>query len=242
MLRHEGRAMSPDKSTNDRILRPLTLLTLTALLLLPVEPVIQAGPAKGIDPYEHTRQAMAADPGLRSHVRTSVPDRGPDVKRLRHLRASLLAHDAAPTDGPAFTFQFVGLARELGILSFFVAVDAPPNASIRVDQLAAGVFDGNRVVVFEAADVRRPARHRLRPIGDSTATAVLLASAGHDSLLAGDTKNAVDRLETAVLLELNLDYAWHDLGVALRREGEHVRALDAYEQSLRLTAVNSGAR
>ena len=244
MFRREGRTMSSNNSTNDRMVdaHSSVLLAPAALLVLPVAPVIQAGPAKGIGLYETTRQAMAVGPGLRSHVEASVPDRGKHVERLRHLRASLLAHEAAPTDNPTFTFQFVGLARELGIISFFVAVDAPPNASLRLDQLAAGVFAGNRVVVFEAADVRQPARHRVRPIGDRSATAVLLASTGHNLLHAGDTKSAIDRLETAVLLDRNLDYAWHDLGMALRREGERERALDAYERSLQLAAVNSGAR
>jgi len=244
MLCHKGSTLKPHKSTNDRFRNPRSplLLALATLLVLPVGSVIQAGPAKEIGLYQPTRQAMAVDPELRGQVHGGVPDRGSDVKRLRHLRASLLVEETAPTDGPAFPFQFVGLARELGILSFFVAVDPLPNQSIRVDQLAAGVFDGNRIVVFEAADVRRPARHRVRPLGDRTATAVLLAGAGHDLLLAGDTKTAVDRLETAVLLDRSLDYAWRDLGIALRREGERERALDAYERSLQLAAVNSRAR
>ena len=56
-------------------------------------------------------------------------------------------------------------------------------------------------------------------------------------LADGDVATAVEHLETAVRLSPGMARAWSDLGVALRRQGENERALDAHERSMALAVA-----
>ena len=139
--------------------------------------------------------------------------------------------------GELVVFRLAGVAREAGIVCFFAAVDVPADVPLRAEQLAAGVYNGYSIVVFEGETVRRLPWSRVRLIGDREATAVLLAHDGQALLSAGDNRRAIEMLETAVRLDPKLAHAWHDLGAALRREGQGERALDAYEHSLALVTL-----
>ncbi|MCP3979590.1 MAG: hypothetical protein GY716_09710 [bacterium] len=225
------------KSTIGRTFAAIAGLLVASLAIAPTTTL--AGSPDAEDPYAHTLRAMAVSAELNHLVDTPASPSRAGFKHVRDLREALLAHDPAPADNLSFVFRLVGLARESGIVSFFTVVETPGIDSAPGDRLAAGVFHNDRIVVFDASGVRRLPPRQTKPIGDRAATAVLLADAGKTLLDEGDAKGAIDSLENAVMLDPKLRDAWHDLGVALRREGERERALDAYERSLDLVAVGS---
>lgn len=245
MSGHSGVLSWTDKSTNVRITHlyrwvPGVLVLFLVLGLGSVFPASAAGSEPRPTSYRAIKIALTVEPELRSLAHESIPARGTDVTRLRHLHEALLSREDAQSRESEFAFQFVGLAREAGVIAFFVTPNMPVDALPRDTQLAVGVFHKGRIVVFDAESIHRPAADDVHPIGDRAATALRLANRGNALLHAGETKRAVEQLEIAVRLEPKLVHAWCDLGAALRWEGERERALDAYETSLDLIVV--GAR
>jgi tetratricopeptide (TPR) repeat protein len=184
-----------------------------------------------------------------------LPAGGADLDRLRALLQAMtgrgplaITEVSEPTPSAAeafatrradcvgFALLFVALARSAGVEAGFVLsatveqIDRRASLVLRRTHLAAA-FAG-RVFDLGGESAFDPARHRA--VADRTALALFFSNRGVQSLAAGHSREAVERLYDAVRLDPSLAWVWTNLGVALRRSGDAEGAVLAYELALRL--------
>jgi Flp pilus assembly protein TadD len=137
-----------------------------------------------------------------------------------------------------FTSLFVGLAREVGIPAFYLAVEDVERFQrdgdlVVVSSHVSAAFDtgaGFKVLDFTLAPVARA--REARRLDDVAATAVHYSNVGAEKLRAGDVSGALAEFRVAVALDPTLAGARTNLGVALRRTGDLAGAEAAYRAAL----------
>ncbi len=138
----------------------------------------------------------------------------------------------------SYTNLFVGMARELGIEAYYVAVNGVEryrrdgDLVVRSGHVTAGYDAGpsHRVLEFSIgpdADYRRT-----EPLSDLRAMALYYSNRGAELLREKDYSRAVQRLETAVRLDPALAETWINLGVARRRLLDLDGAEVAYQRGI----------
>jgi len=240
--------------------------TAAAILAMIVGPPSAAG---AVPPPSTLVVPLTVDGEPAAWARAAVSDRLAPIERLRRLSHALLAggrpiaEQAGPTTTAAEVFRdrrancvgyatlFVGLAREVGVATYFVLVDGLPGArgerrgnslAVAEGHLAAAYGAGDEVRVFDLAGETPGDRLRVRPITDLAAIAVFYSNRGVEALLDGDDEAAVAWLRAAADLEpATLASTWVNLGVALRRTGDHEAANAAYEHALELDPEGGAA-
>ncbi|MCP4654665.1 MAG: tetratricopeptide repeat protein [bacterium] len=140
----------------------------------------------------------------------------------------------------AFTFLFVGMAREVGVPVYFLAVRDSENYRksddlvVISDHIAVGYgVRFNQTVIDFSVDASDEYR-QIRPISDITAIAMYHSNRGAEALQAGFVNGAVEWLRLAVAIDPELANARANLGVALRRKGDQKSAEEAYKAALEI--------
>lgn len=139
----------------------------------------------------------------------------------------------------AFTYLFVGMAREVGVPVHFLAVEdvetyrKTGDLVVVSDHVAVGHGHHLDLTVYDfSAQPRDRTPVGLRRISDLTAIAMFHSNRGAETLQAGETEASLAWLETAVELDPDLANAWVNLGVARRRLGDSAGAENAYKNAL----------
>ena len=142
----------------------------------------------------------------------------------------------------SFTFLFVGLARELGVPTYFLQVrdleryEKEGDLVVLSDHVAVGYGPSHDVRIIDFAAEEGTQYRRIQAISDYTAIALYYSNLGADQLRRGNQGDAIALLEKAVAIDPTLAAAWVNLGVSLRRNGEWGRAEEAYRQALTVDA------
>ena len=141
----------------------------------------------------------------------------------------------------SFTNLFLGMARELGVPAFFLAVDRVEtyrkagDLVVVSDHVAVAYGDTRTdLLVFDFSPYQNEGYRAVRPISDLTAIAMFYSNRGAEMLQEGRIDDAVSWLETAVTIDPELAPAWVNLGVVLRRAGDLEGAEDAYKHALEI--------
>jgi len=257
-------------STNVRsVLRRRSFLLLILPVLLVAVPQVQADRAPASAEIEAATVAvpLTLTPQMRLWVHDAVPVEGTIESRLRRLSRALLdTNEFQLTENPDYTgtasevfrsrrancvgysMLFVGLAREIGISTYFITFDRARqvskrgNLSVAADHMAAAYGEGDRLLVFDLAGVARTTARKVRRLGDPAASAIFYSNAGVELLLGDKARAAVDHLEIAVWLDPTMADGWSNLGVAFRRTGSRHEAREAYRRALELNPGSETTR
>lgn len=214
--------------------------------------VLLAQPAPVAD--ESASDPLSLSPEMKSWVHSAVPGGGKAKVRLRRLMVELdrlgLEETSGPTRTAAEAFRtrkvdcvgyahlFVALARELGVPVYFVLSEHEGRDRFHesyltfISHMAVGLGSPRHPTLYDFGGESTPDRGRFDRIADSTAAAVLFSNRGVDQLLSGRPEAAVQRLRLATRLDPELTTAWTNLGVALRRLGDHAGAEAAYRRAI----------
>ncbi len=146
----------------------------------------------------------------------------------------------------AFTNLFVGMAREVGVPVYFLAVETETYRRqgefvVVSDHIAVGRGVGNEIRMYDFSERRSEELPRVRQISDLTAIAMFHSNRGAEVLQQGKVDEALRWLRTAVAVDDNLANAWVNLGVALRRAGDSEAAEGAYRKALEVDPRTYGA-
>ncbi|HYN21634.1 MAG TPA: tetratricopeptide repeat protein, partial [Thermoanaerobaculia bacterium] len=148
----------------------------------------------------------------------------------------------------AFTSLFVGMAREVGVPVFFLAVDDVERFEKEGDlvvvsgHVSAGYGVGPEIKILDfSAAPQTPTYRRVHRISDLTAVALFHSNRGGELLRLGKHDEALPWLQRAVAVDPDLSGAWINYGVALRRAGKATEAEAAYRKALEVdpTAVSA---
>lgn len=142
----------------------------------------------------------------------------------------------------AFTNLFVGLAREVGVKVFFLAVNNVENFRkegdlvLVSDHVAVGYGDSSTsLAVYDFSQYERienSDRRFVKKISDLTAIAMFYSNRGAEALRAGLPEPALKWARAAILIDPGLANAWVNYGVTLRRNGDLAAAEDAYRKAI----------
>lgn len=211
---------------------------------------------RGIDP---TAVAVPFEitPEMAAWVRERVPVDEPIDTRLDHLFSVVmsdlgLSYEAGYTATArevfatrranclGFTSLLVGLARELGIPTFYLAIDDVERFSrdgdlVVVSGHVSAAFDmGSQVKVLEFTLAPVAKARDARRLNDLQATAVHYSNLGATQLRQGGVDAAIVQFRIALALDPEFAGAHTNLGVALRRAGDLAAAEAEYRQALEL--------
>ncbi len=141
----------------------------------------------------------------------------------------------------AFTNLFVGMAREVGVPVYYLAVERVEtfrkegDLVVVSDHVAVGYGDpGVELLILDFSQNRDAGYRNVEPVSDLTALAMFHSNRGAELLQDGDGEAAVRWLRTAVAIDPELVPAWVNLGVVLRRSGDFRGAEDAYKHALEI--------
>ncbi|MEM7350745.1 MAG: tetratricopeptide repeat protein [Acidobacteriota bacterium] len=219
--------------------------------------LVAAIASRGIDPSAVTVPHRLTDE-MRQWVHTLAPSRLNRQQKLEHLLQGLFdpgqleleyvwgytgtaveVFEQHQANCLAFTYLFVGLARELGVPVHFLAVEnvesyrKAGDLVVVSDHVAVGHGHHRDLTVYDfSAQSQDRTPIGLRRISDLTAVAMFHSNRGAETLQQGDAKGATHWLETAVALDPELANAWVNLGVARRRLGNAAGAEAAYKSAL----------
>jgi tetratricopeptide (TPR) repeat protein len=196
---------------------------------------------------------------MKAWVRRVVPKRGLPEARLRSLLNGLLDSDELyiqqvpnPTGTAAqvfvnrkancvaFAHLIVALAREVGLQVYFIwtsdveEYNGKHDLRIAERHLAAGYGPASKMTVLDFRGLTEARPGRFQVISDHTAAAICYSNRGVEELLAHKVEAAVGWLEAAVQIDPELDVAWMNLGVGLRRAGDLDAAEAAYKRALEI--------
>lgn len=141
----------------------------------------------------------------------------------------------------AFTNLFVGMARELGVDVYYLGVDdvesyrREGDLVVVSDHIAVGYGALADRRIFDFSENPPDDYHNFTRLSDLTAIAMFHSNRGAEALQAGLVDAAVGWLETAVRIDPQLANGWVNLGVALRRRGDHAAAEEAYRKALEIS-------
>lgn len=234
-------------------------------LLMTPDDLARTLASRGVDPQE-VILPFALNGEMRAWLETAVPDRGSRVERLEALLLRLgspeglyvqyetgytgTAQEVFETRRAnclSFTQLFVGMARELGMEVYFMAVEDVERYAKEGDLV---VISGHVTAGFEAGGERKFLEfnvgpevdyRRAYPISDLTAIALFYSNRGAELLQEGRNQEALRWLERAVTLDPELAHGWINVGVARRRNGQLEGAEAAYRRALELDPRASSA-
>ncbi len=212
---------------------------------------------RGVDPSVVTLPFELTEP-MRRWAHEIAPPRLKPLQKLDRLVSGLLDSDELDLEYAwgytgtavevfeqqranclAFTNLFVGMAREVGVPVYFLAVKdvasyrRAEDLVVVSDHVAVGYRRGLEITVYDfSEDQGEKTFEDLRKISDVTAIAMFHSNRGAEALQQGAVSEAVGWLETAVELDPELANAWVNLGVARRRAGDTDGAEQAYKQAL----------
>lgn len=247
-----------------RILPAAALLVMTACASASTVGVLDIGHLemmvrkRGVDPSKVVLPYALTDE-MRRWVHTKVPSTRSAEDRIALLQDRLLnsgemeveyewgytgtaqeVFEKRRANCLAFTFLFVGMAREAGIPVYFLAVQDSANYRksddlvVISDHIAVGY--GARVdqtIIDFSVDASDEYR-QIRAISDITAIAMYHSNRGAEALQAGFVTAAVEWLQLAVAIDPELANARANLGVALRRKGDVQGAEKAYKAAMEI--------
>ncbi len=213
---------------------------------------------RGLDPKQVILPYGLTDE-MRGWVRDTVPDTINHPAKLEWLRERLLdpkqmkveyewgytgtaieVFEQRRANCLSFTNLFVGMARELGVPVYFVAVDNTEqflkvgDLVVVSDHVAVGFGPGLDREIFDFSENPVEDYRQVRRISDLTAIARYHSNRGAEAIQARDMPGALRWLRTAVLIDPNLSNAWVNLGVVLRRLNEWPEAEAAYRKALEI--------
>ncbi len=249
----------------------LAALFLGACASAPVASTSDAGDSldlylesRGIDP-ERVVRPYALNDELAAWARETAP---PDLSietRLELLAEALLESDELALEYSwgytgtaaevfesrkanclAFTNLFLGMAREVGVPAFFLAVETETYRKrgefvVISDHIAVGWGAGHEVRYYDFSENQSEGVRRVKRISDLTAIAMFHSNKGVEALQKGRLAEALDWLRMAVALDEDLSSAWVNLGVARRRTGDFDGAALAYKRSLEIDPATYSA-
>lgn len=215
--------------------------------------------SRGLDPGKVVLPYALTDE-MKAWAHAAAPSILPPRERLLSLRDALFDNDRMKIEYTwghtgtasevfteqranclAFTNLFLGMAREVGVPVYFLAVERAEtyrregDLVVVSDHVAVGhgeifkdlqVFDFSEYQNLEYRDVRR--------LSDLSAIAMFHSNRGAEALQRGLLDDALDWLRIAIAIDPELAHAWVNLGVALRRAGDLDGAEDAYRKGLEL--------
>lgn len=146
-----------------------------------------------------------------------------------------------------FTSLLVGLARSVGIPTFYLAIDeierfARDGDLVVISNHVSAAFDTGaqtRVLDFTVAPV--VSYRDARALDDLAAVGLYYSNLGAEKLRAGDVSGAIELLKISVALAPDNSGARVNLGVALRREGDPAGAEAQYRAALEADPQASSA-
>lgn len=140
----------------------------------------------------------------------------------------------------SFTNLLVALAREAGLAAYFAEVDEVLARDLRREALVANkhmvveVEAENALIHVDVSSGVRAHYRSVRRISDRRAEAHFFSNLGVELMLEGRPGAALPYLEHAVRLAPDFADPWNNLGVALRRTGDHRGAERAYLEAREL--------
>ncbi|MEM8933491.1 MAG: tetratricopeptide repeat protein [Acidobacteriota bacterium] len=140
----------------------------------------------------------------------------------------------------AFTNLFLGMAREVGVPAYFVAVENVESyrreGSLVVvsDHVAVGWGEANSQIIYDFSENPEPDYRFIRKISDLTAIAMFYSNRGAEALQVGLVDDALRWLDVATRIDPALASAWVNLGVVQRHAGHFDAAEASYKQALDL--------
>lgn len=197
---------------------------------------------------------------MREWARTNVPNILNDETKLEVLRDRLLDSSTMKVEYEwgytgtaievfekrranclAFTNLFVGMARELGLAVYFLAVDDTEtyrregDLVVVSDHIAVGYGAQTNRRIYDFSQYAEDADYRsVRKVSDLTAISMFHSNRGAEALRVGNVRDAVEWLTTAVEIDPELVNAWVNLGVTLRRAGQLEAAEQAYKRAIEI--------
>ncbi|MEP7009913.1 MAG: tetratricopeptide repeat protein [Acidobacteriota bacterium] len=146
-----------------------------------------------------------------------------------------------------FTSLLVGLARSIGIPTFYLAIDDIERFSrdgdlVVISNHVSAAFDTGaqtRVLDFTVAPV--VSYRDARALDDLAAVGLYYSNLGAEKLRSGDLPAAIELLKTSVTLAPDISGARVNLGVALRRQGDQAGAEAQYRAALEADPLASSA-
>jgi len=176
---------------------------------------------------ERLAEALTGDEELKLHYRWGYT--GTAVEAFQERRANCLA----------FTYLFLGMAREVGVPVYFLAVETETfrrqgSFVVVSDHVAVGYGHGADATLFDFSDRDAEELRRVRRISDLTAIAMYHSNRGAEVLQEGRISEALHWLRTAVAIDPELGNGWVNLGVARRHQGDFAGAEEAYRRALEI--------
>lgn len=197
------------------------------------------------------------DQKMKTWAKTSAPKGLKDLEKLWRLRDALLdpkqmsleyswgytgtaveVFQQRRANCLAFTYLFVGMAREVGVPVYFLAVDnvesfrRQGDLVVVSDHVAVGYGERGQRTIFDFSEEPEEDTRFVRKISDLTAIAMFHSNKGAEALQLGRVDDAMKWLRTAVAVDPNLASAWVNFGVALRRNEQAADAELAYKRAL----------
>ncbi|HEX9732800.1 MAG TPA: tetratricopeptide repeat protein [Thermoanaerobaculia bacterium] len=213
---------------------------------------------RGLDPNAVVYPHGITDE-MRAWAHQAVDGAKSELERLTRLQASLLDPGQLPVryqwgytgtavevfeyrqaNCLAFTNLFVGMARELGVEVYYLGVNdiesyrREGDLVVVSDHIAVGYGTLSDRTIFDFSQTPPDDYHDFSRISDLTAIAMFHSNRGAEALQAGLVEASVRWLETAVRIDPQLANAWVNLGVALRRQGDHGAAEQAYRKAVEI--------
>jgi len=252
-----------------RLCRPRGLLVLAALLAVagcastaPVgldrDQLARLAAARGLEP-SRVVLPYELDDAMGRWARETASAKVPPATRLELLRERLLEDDALGLEYVwnhtgtalevfrerranclAFTFLFVGMAREVEVPVYFLAVEnvetyrKEGDLVVISDHVAVGFDLQSETLVYDFSEHGSQEPEDVRRISDLTAISMFHSNRGAEALQAGRVEEAVGWLRAAVVLDPELAHGWSNLGVGLRRVGDTAGAEEAYRKALEI--------
>lgn len=213
---------------------------------------------RGLEEPQRLVLPYALNDEIRSWLREKVPAELSGEEKLKRLRDELIENRIRPLEyiwgytgsavevfatGEAnclaFTNLFLGMARELGVEVYFLLVEdvetyrKEGDLVVISDHIAVGYEVGpQNTLLFDFSEFGEQDHDRVRRVEDETAIAMYYSNRGAEALQRGALEEALQWLESAVLLDPEWGNGWVNLGVALRRSGDLVEAEKNYRQAL----------
>lgn len=211
---------------------------------------------RGVDPQQVVLPYGLTDE-MRDWANETAPRHEGDLEQLRLLRERLLDPDEMSMEYSwgytgtaaevfrqrkanclAFTNLFVGMAREVGVEVYFMAVEnverfrREGDLVVISDHIAVGYGEGPSRKIFDFSESPNLDHRRVRKVSDLEALGMFHSNRGAEALQAGAVDVAVEWLELAVAIDPKLANAWVNYGVALRRAGLRSSAERAYKEAI----------
>ena len=213
---------------------------------------------RGLDPHQVVLPYGLTDE-MRRWVREAVPNKYNEEERLDRLRDALLADRNLAIEYTwgytgtaaevfqyrranclAFTNLFLGMARELGIPVYFLAVEnvetyrKEGNLVVISDHIAVGYGEGPGRKIYDFSEEPEDDLRFVRKISDLRGIAMFHSNRGAEALQAGAVTDAISWLDLAVTIDDSLSSAWVNYGVARRRSGAVAQAETFYKKAIEL--------